>query len=168
MKNMYQLTHEYLELYERLDSLEDETEIDAIIEQCDNIEDLIFSKLESLGCVCKQLAADAAEVKAEKDRLAKLQRTTENKLKRMKEYMFAIMQCNNISNFKGVRSSASIRNNAESVMIENLMEALGSGYIKDMQPDESWLDKTEIKRALQDGEAVPGCELIRTQSIVIK
>lgn len=166
--NLYELSAEYTALYDALDRIEDESEIDTLISQCDKIEDTIKQKAISLACVCKRLAADAAFARHEKERLSALQKQRERECERLKQYIFSCMTASGLTKISDIAASLSIRKNPESVKVYDVTAALGSGYIKEQRPDESWLDKVAIKAAIQSGEDVPGCKLILRQSLTIK
>lgn len=166
--NLYELSNEYRVLYDALDEAESDEEIDDLIRQCEAIENDIQDRLLNLAKVCKLLGREAANIKHEKDRLARLQKSAERKLASLKQYILYVMQMNGCTKLSGIMASVSIRNCPESVQVYDLATALQSGYIKSITPDESWLDKAEIKRAMQSGEVVPGCELVRNTTLTIK
>ena len=74
-KNLYEMDSEYWQLYELLDELEDEDQIDALIERCDTLEDAIEHKIGNLIKWCRELATEAEAAKREQDRYAAIGRS---------------------------------------------------------------------------------------------
>lgn len=167
-KNIYQMSEEYWQLYELLDELEDEGEIDAVIERCDALEDALEDKIGNLIKWCRELATEAETAKREQDRYAAIGKAAANKLLRIKGLIRLIMERHGKQKLITPAGRAGIQNTAAKVVVYNIEAALGSGYLKAMTPDESWLDKTAIKQAIQNGEEVPGVLLQQGQTLVIR
>lgn len=167
-KNLYEMDSKYWQLYELLDELEDEDQIDALIERCDTLEDAIEHKIGNLIKWCRELATEAEAAKREQDRYAAIGKAAANKLLRIKGLIRLIMERHGKQKMVTPAGRAGIQNTAAKVVVYNIEQALASGYIKNITPDETWLDKTAIKQALQNGEDVPGVLLQQGQTLVIR
>lgn len=124
-------------------------------------------KIENIALWCKNLASDAAALKAEEEQLAKRRKAAEAKSERLKAYLLSAMTQpdGKVLPFHGTRAVVSVRNNAPSVVISD--EALLAMEFK-IQKIEVKADKASIKEVLQRGIEVPGARLERTRSVIIK
>lgn len=117
-------------------------------------------KVEGIALWIKDLLSDATAIKAEKDKLAERQRVCENKAKNLKEYLSGFLGG---EKFKTPRVAISYRK-SKSVDVQDIT-ALPKEYLKYSEPT---ANKTEIKKAIEAGTAVPGCVLVESQNIQIK
>lgn len=81
------------------------------------------------------------------------------------------MQACGIKKIDMPRALISLRNNAESVSIANekeLVEWLKANNDELLNYKEPEISKTRVKAVLQDGREIPGAELIRTTSLIIR
>ncbi len=174
MSKLYELSTDFEELYDRLDTLDPEDEMyqDLLTAYFDTIEgiELEFAdKAENLAVFVKRLVGAAAVMKDEEARLKARRIAAENKAERLKKYLFEQMDRIKLGKVQKPRANLSIRNNAESVMITDLSQLLAQEeYLKPRKLDEDCISKTAVKDALQAGKEVPGAELHRTRSLIIK
>jgi hypothetical protein len=77
----------------------------------------------------------------------------------------------NLKKIDKPRARISLRNNAESVQIEDDTEFVNwamnnrEDLLRYKDPE---ISKTAVKQALNDGEEIPGASLVRTKSVLIK
>ena len=121
-------------------------------------------KIENIGLWIKDLKAEASALKAEKDALAKRQKTAENKAERLTNYLQMMLEG---EKFKTPRLSVSYRT-SKAVEVDNefLSWAMANGeqYLRYKEPE---VDKTAVKEALEKGE-VPHAALVERVSVTIK
>lgn len=116
-----------------------------------------------------QETSDAHERQERIQRAAK--ERCRRKVERLKKYLLDNMIAINLDKVKGVRASVSLRNNPESVVVDD-EDAFREWAIMSMRDDllrykEPDINKTAIKGALKEGQDIPA-RLERTRSVVIK
>jgi hypothetical protein len=117
-------------------------------------------KLENIACWIKNLEADAEALKAQKMAFAERQKETENKAERLRNYLQYALQN---TNFKTVNVEVKFRK-TQKVEVPDVYK-LDENFLKYSEPT---ADKTAIKKAIQDGQAVEGATLIENISMSIK
>lgn len=121
-------------------------------------------KLENIGLWIKDLKAEASALKAEKDALARRQKTAENKAESLTNYLQMML---NGEKFKTPRVSVSYRVSKAVEVDDGFIEwAMSNGeeYLRYKAPE---VDKTALKEALEKGE-VPHAEIVERVSVQIK
>ena len=123
------------------------------------------AKIENVDCWIKELKAEAAAIKAEKQTLAERQRVAENKAESLKKWLAYALQG---EKFKTAKCSVSFRK-TESV------EVTDEGLSNLMKEHDELLtykapepNKKAIKDALKDGLSVQGVRLECNTSTIIK
>lgn len=195
---LYDYAYNYAELFDRFDAIADYEpekndegqyidddgniipDIDAYraemqtawFDTLDGIEGEFDIKAENIACFIKQLEGDLELLKKQKAAFERRRKAKENQLERIKTYLLDCMNKTKRTKIDMPKAKISVRNNAESADIldeksfvamcikRNLKE-----YLRFKEPD---INKTAVKNALKAGEAIPGAELKRTQSLVIK
>lgn len=117
-------------------------------------------KLENIACWIKNLEADAEALKAQTKTFAERQKETENKAKRLRNYLQYALQN---TNFKTVNVEVKFRKTSK-VEVPDVYK-LDENFLKYSEPT---ADKTAIKKAIQGGQAVEGATLIENISMSIK
>lgn len=149
MASIYELTEQALMLQSLL-------EADEIDEQLynDTLESLdIDTKVQNICCVIKNIEAEADAIKAEKDRLAKRQKTAENAVKRLKDSLLMYLTATNQTKVKtqlfnvSVAKSKSLKVTYEDMIPEEYLI-----------PQPSKVDVAGIRKAIADGEDIDGVE----------
>lgn len=118
------------------------------------------SKIESLCLWIKNLKAEAEALKAEKDAFAARQKVAENKMESLKKFVSTCLEGNA---FKTTKVSVSFRK-SESLDISENAE-IPEEFLRYKEPE---VNKTELKKAIKDGLAVAGVQIIENQNIQIK
>ena len=118
-------------------------------------------KIENIALYIKNLTADAAAYKAEKEAFAAREAQAANKADRLKKYLTAAL---NGQKFSTARCAVSFR---RSEMVEIDEEGvIPAEYLKETVKQTP--DKTAIKAAIKAGQEISGCHLVENQNITIK
>lgn len=117
-------------------------------------------KIEGICLWIKNLKADAAAYKAEKDSFAKKQKAAENKTAALKDYIEYILAG---EKFKTNRVTVSYRS-SDQVECPDI-SVVDDDYLRFKDPE---LDKMKIKEALKQGIEVKGCTLINKKNMSIR
>jgi hypothetical protein len=160
--NIYQISQELTNILNILEYEELTPEIEAqlIISQSN-----LQNKAVDYGYAVKSLQAESDAISEEIKRLQGEKKKRENIIDRLKDIVKQKMIEFNIESVKTPTINISIRNNPESVEVLNEIQVDRRYWNEKVV----WsLDKAAVKKAIQSGEAVKGCVLIRTQSIQIK
>lgn len=171
---LYELGNSFEELWRMIDILEADDEnyndyCEAILTTLEGLEKDFEDKAENIAVYIKRLTAESTAIADEAKKLASRKKSMESSIEFLKGYLFSNMLKLSLSKIDKPRASISLRNNAESVQIEDVNAVLGfKQYIKPQKLDESAIDKTALKAALQAGEVVSGASLVRKQSLQIK
>ena len=152
--------YEITEAYIALDNLEPSEDIKHYLS---GISDEFDQKVENITYVIKNNEADIDALKKEEKRLADKRRVLENKNKYLKEYMFENMQFLGKSKIKAGTFDLRIQKNPKSVNILNA-DLISEDYLK-IKKD---IDKSKIKKALEEGLKIDGAELIQTEGLRIR
>jgi hypothetical protein len=119
------------------------------------------TKLESVALWIKNLKAEEAALKAEKDAFAEREKQTKAKREKLSEWLTGALNGEKMSTSK---VSISFRK-SESVKISDI-DVIPMNYIVETITESP--DKVAIKAALKNGLDVPGCELELKNNISIK
>lgn len=167
---LYQLNAEFEELYNLLCDLPDDDEeaLEAYYTTLEGIQGEIDQKMENIACFIKQLNADAAALKAERDAIDARLNAKKHKADRLKAMLQDALVNAGLKRLEMPKAKISLRQNPPSVIITDLGAVAASAYIKPRVIKEADVDKTAIKAAIQSGEDVPGAELESKTSITIK
>ena len=123
----------------------------------------VTGKLEAYGQVIRQMQADEAALKAEKERIDKRLKQTRNGIERLKTNLLEYLDATNTT--KQTAGTFVITKQRASVPTLKINETL--------IPIDYWketlvIDKDAIKKALKNGEDVEGAELEYTWGVRIK
>lgn len=119
-------------------------------------------KIENIACLIKNYRADAVAYKTEKDAFAKRQQQAERKAESLSRYLETAL---NGEKFSSDRCSINFRKTSKVVLDDNVT-------IYDIDPHflkaEFVLNKTEIKKALDDGVVIEGVHIEPGLSMTVK
>lgn len=127
-------------------------------------EEQFVAKAEDYGHAILNLKAMATAAKAEKDRLAALQKFYENAQKRLTDALSTAMQVFGQDKVENATMRLSLRH-ATATEVDDLDQVPQEYKTTKV---EVVADKTAIKKAIQSGEAVPGAHLVENVSLQIK
>lgn len=144
----------------------------AWFDTLDGIEGEFDIKAENIACYIKQLSGDVELLKKEKASIDRRKKAKENQLESMKRYLLECMKKTKRLKIETPKAKISVKNNQETSRFENekafikmCMEKNLEEYLRYKDPE---INKTAVKNALRSGEIVPGAQLERTQSLIIK
>lgn len=165
--NLYNLTNEYLELYNKLIESadnEDGTVDEEIAQMLQTSDNNLEAKLINCAYVVKQLENDVDSVVAEIDRLLQIKHRTNNAIDRLKEGITQVMHATSKSEVKDAKLKLNFR---KSERVEILDESLINDAYKTIV-QEVKIDKQAIKQAIKQGKTVCGVEIVECQNLQIK
>lgn len=167
---LYQLNAEFEELYNLLCDLPDDDQeaLEAYYTTLEGIQGEIDQKMENIACFVKQLNADAAALKTERDAIDARMKAKQHKADRLKAMLQDALVNAGLKRLEMPKAKISLRQNPPSVVITDLGVVAASAYIKPRVIKEADVDKTAIKAAIQSGKEVPGAELESKIGIIIK
>ena len=153
-------------------------EIEGLLNEVDENGEILFDtdkleslqmerdkKVENLALAVKNLTAEAAAIKAERDALMERQKQTEREADRAKKYLEFVLHGDT---FKTARVAVSYRNSSRLEVDEGFIawakrRAKNLLTIKEPEPN-----KTAIKEALKRNEKVPHVQMVTVQNMQIK
>lgn len=157
---LYEMTEHTAALYELLCAEEiDEQTFNDTLEAIGTDE-----KINSYCIVIRQLKADTDACKAEKKRFDERIRCFDNAQKRMKEALENFMTATGKDKAKTDKFTL-YHTTSKTIKITDL-NAVPDEYIKPRKEDD--VMKSEIAKAIKDGEKVPGAEIIVTHPLAIR
>lgn len=160
---LYGITAELNDILAQLEELGGE--ITPELEQALAInEEQFVAKAEDYGHAILNLKGMAAAAKAEKERLAALQKFYENAQKRLTDALSNAMQVFGHDKVENATMRISLRHTTATEVDD--LDALPQEF--KTTKVEVVADKTAIKKAIQSGEAVPGAHLVENVSLQIK
>ena len=118
-------------------------------------------KIENIGLFIKNLTTDVADLKAEEKALAERRKTKENKIDFLKSILSGAL-CG--EKFETAKIALSFRK-SEQVQISDI-DNLPKEFLT--QKVTISPNKTEIKKAIKDGQNVAGAEIVTVQNLQIK
>lgn len=157
---LYEIRQEIENLMNLID--EDGTIEESSFAQLEELAIAEEDKLENIGLLLKNWAAEAKAIRDEEKALAARRWAIENQTERLKEYAGNYLLKSNRSEFKTARVRLSFRKST-AVQIDD----------DELIPDEFWQVKKEVSRsligkALKAGLAVAGAVLLERQNLQVK
>ena len=158
----YELTQNYRNL-ENLGEQEGLT-VEMIQEALGQVEEDINTKIENTCKVMKEIEADALGIDEEIKRLTVLKKQKENTAKKLKEYVEFEMNGIGLNKVEGKLFKISFRKSKSLKIIDETK--IPKEFIK-VKTTET-ISKTELSKALKNGEIIEGAELVENRSLQIK
>lgn len=162
MSTLYELTENYKNILDLADNPEVTEEM--IQNALDGIGEEIETKAVNIAKLIKSIESDISGIKGEKERLAAKEKSMNNKVKNLKEYLFSAMKLTGKEKIKTDLFSFNIQNSPASVKITS-EENIPEEFLVEMPKQ---VDKKTILEKLKAGEEVPGCELYKSQNLRIR
>lgn len=144
---LYELAQAYQELLEKLDSEEFDNE--AVADTLDAIDEAFEEKAENIVKVIRQLEYEAKVMKAEKERLAKLQKSKENQVNRLREYLKHYMLQVGKNKVKTPFCNINVKDKKPTFEVVNI-NALGRFAPEHVQWEPKVIDKTALNKKLAE------------------
>lgn len=165
MANLYTLANEYGDLISALEAAEDEAEAAEIWNRLDALEGSITDKAEAYARIVRNKQAEAEALKAEKQRLEKLQKAAERISENLKSRLLDAMQRLNVGEIQTGIGKWKIQTNPYSVTV--LDEAAVPEEFRIPQPDK--IDQKGIlKHFRETGKILDGTEITRSKSLRLR
>lgn len=164
MASLYELDSHIYDVIQRGFSLDEETGEFWDDEAFEALDVERTAKLEACALFTKNLLADVEAMKAEERRLAERRRVLENKAERMREYIARSMQTFGDPKLETARVALSFRKSEAVQIVDEL--ALPAEFVQVVETIKA--DKTALKKALKEGQDVPGAVLEVRQNLQIK
>lgn len=170
---LYEITDNYRKLFDTFNDCDDlsDEEIQAYFDTLEAIEGEFDIKAENIACFIKELNGEVELLAAEISALKARKSAKENLVFRLKNMLIDNMQATGIKKIDRPKAKLSLRNNAESTSFAKESEfirwakANNCDYLRFPEPE---INKAAVKQALQNGEEIPGAQLVRTVSVIIK
>lgn len=159
--NIYELTDNYLSVYNQITAGEDS---DIYTDTLNSIDDAIEDKAIGYAKVIKNIEADNEVLSNEIKRLQERKKSNENAVRNMKERLQDSMERTGKTVFKTPLFSFGIQNNKESTNIIDEAK-IPDAYFNE-QPKK--LDKKRLLEDLQNGQEVEGADIKQTRSLRIR
>lgn len=133
-------------------------------------EDEFDIKAENVAQYIKNLNVESTALSDEIKKLQTRKKSKDNKIKSMKEYLKNCMLQTGRDKIETSKVKLSIRNNAESVLIDNEKKFIEeySDTHKEYFKFKAEISKTDIKKILQSGKIIDGAKLVRDKSLLVK
>ncbi|HII4440504.1 TPA: siphovirus Gp157 family protein [Clostridium perfringens] len=163
---LYELTQNYRNLENLLDNLGEQEglTVEMINGALGQVEDDINTKIENTCKVIKEIEADSIGIDEEIKRLSALKKQKENTVKKLKEYVEFEMNGIGLTKVEGKLFKISFR---KSKVVNVLDETkIPKEFIK-IKTTET-ISKTDLGKALKNGEIIEGAELVENKSLQIK
>ena len=148
------------------------TMTDALLDTLDAVDGEMEDKLANCGAFIKQLNAEADALDDEIKSLRQRSAAKKREIDSFKAYMMACMESADVKKIDQPLAKLTIRQNAESVEVADEKGFIEWAMINDRDdllryslPD---INRTAVKDAIRSGAEIPGAQLVRTKSLIIK
>lgn len=118
------------------------------------------AKIENVCLWIKNLKAEAEALKQEKDAFAQRQKATENKMESLKRYISGYLEG---TPFNSAKVQVSFRKSEALEISEGAV--IPDEFLRFKEPE---VNKTELKKALKQGQHFDGVSIVENQNIQIK
>lgn len=195
--NLYLFSAEYAELFDKFDEIanyefdtnadgepiDDNGEVienpdeyrqfmlEAWFDTLDGMEQEFVTKAENIGCYVKQLKSEADAIEREEKALKKRKEQKRRSIDFLQKHLMDNMKLINMLKIDAPRVNISIRNNPEKVVVDDERKFIrwaeeNNDYL--LRYSEPEINKTEVKKLLQQGDELPCVHLERTQSLILR
>ncbi len=142
---------------------ESDEELTAQMSALDELEGEITEKADNIVRYMRNLGAEADALKTEENRLYQKRRAVENKIERLKAYLAAQMMMAGLHELKAGIFKLRFQPTTPAISIID----------ESALPEKFWIvwreaSKQAIKEAIRNGEEVPGIEIQRGETLVIR
>lgn len=145
---------------------------DALLDTLDAVDGEMADKLANCGAFVKQLTAEADALDDEIKSLRQRSVAKKREIERFKKYIMDCMINADVKKVDEPLAKLTIRQNAESVEVADELGFIDWAQRNDRDdllrysmPD---INKTAVKDAIRSGAEIPGAQLVRTKSLIIK
>lgn len=160
MASLYEIECVYQELLDRAE--ENDGDITEVVKEFKEVEASLEDKAENYWRIIRNLTVEAEGIKAEKLRLANKQKQLEKLADKLKEEILNAMGLFEKDKLKTKLGGFSTRiNTSLKVLDETLIPEQYFKVVKEVKTD-------DIKKALKNGEDIPGVEINKEKGLVVK
>lgn len=163
--SLYVLANEYQAAANQLADLDLPAEV--VADTLEGMTGSIEEKSVNVAMFIRNLESSAEQMKAAENEMAKRRKAVENRAASVCRYLFDNMIRCGITKIDSPYFNLAIRDNPESVVIDNADE-LPKEYLTQPAPPAPAPDKKAIKDAIKAGVVVPGAHIERGQRLEIK
>lgn len=148
-----------------------QTMLDAWFDTLEGIEDEFEQKAGNIAVYIKSLKAEADDLKAEEKALKARRECKERQINRLKKYLMDCMDKTGRTKIDVPRAAISVRNNAESLVVEDEIGFIGwlqknnDSLLKYSRPE---IKKAEVKKLYNIGVQFPYVHTERSRSLIIR
>lgn len=161
--------YELVQYQNQLATLADSGEVppEQIADTLESLEGDIREKSVQVAAFTKNLDATADAVREAAKKMLERADRIEKRAESIRQYLLFNMQAAGISKVECPWFTLTVRKNPPAVVIDD-EEQLPREYIVQPPPPSPRPDKDAIKRALREGQAVPGARLVQGERLEIK
>ena len=145
---------------------------ETLLDTLDAVDGEMADKLANCGAFVKQLTAEAGALDAEIKSLRQRSASKKREIERFKKYIMDCMINADVKKVDEPLAKLTIRQNAESVEVADELGFIDWAQRNDRDdllrystPD---INKTAVKDAIRSGTELPGAQIVRTKSLIIK
>lgn len=164
MANLYELSEDYQNIVDLLETSEDEEVIELLTEALNSLNDDIKTKVDNIVRVVRNLQSDIDALKSEEKRLAERRKATERRVSNLEKYLFDFASSCKDKKIKGNLFEVAIRKNPVKVVIDDESNIPMDFVTKEVVHK---IDKKSLKDFLKDNK-IDGCRLVQDESLRIK
>lgn len=163
---LYALRNEYIELTSKLADMDLDAQTVADTIEASGLTDSINDKAQNLMFVANQFDSHVAAMETEIARLTALRNNRKKVADGLRAYLLDTMRLTGIKKIDGPLIHLSVRENPPAVDVFEY-GLIPAQFMRHPDPPAPVPDKPAIKSALQAGQDVPGCRLVRGVSLRI-
>ena len=166
---LYEISNTYKSFLDAVESGEIPEE--AITDTLAGIDGEFEDKADNIACYIKSLLSEAQAIKNEVDILIERADAKKHKAERLTDYLYQQFKIAGKTKMETPRNVLQIKNNPPSVQIadaDSFTQWAKGNASNLLAYKEPLPDKKAIKQALQDGQQIPGAELVRGDKLAIK
>ena len=163
--DLYTLANKYRYFEELYNSAENEEEAKQTLKNLYEAEDSLINKVDNISAYIKNLEGDITKFKNEENRLNEKRKLMENKQKRLKDYLYNIMEMNDLEKISTNRFDVRIQNNGQYTMNIEDESYIPERYYIEQEP------KLDVKKLKDDitkyGLYIEGVEVYKVNHLRI-
>lgn len=163
--SLYVLANDYQAAAQKLADLDMPAEV--VADTLEGLAGTVEEKSINVAMFIRNLESSAEQMKAAEGEIAKRRKAVENRAASVRRYLFDNMVRCSITKIESPYFNLAIRDNPESVIIDNVDE-LPKEVLTQPETPPPAPDKKAIKDAIKAGINVPGAHLERSQRLEIK
>lgn len=175
MNNLYNISAEFAELFDRYDEICESNDMDAISAWWDTMEGIdgeFHKRAAETALYIKQIRAEAKMIENEIDVLTERMKSRIARADGLTKYLMDAMAAMSLDKIEDPRVKLTIRTNPESVQLADKEEFLRwaqmSGRTELLKYAAPTVSLTAVKEAVKSGEDLPGASVVRTKRLEVK